>query len=76
MGKWKNTAKGGGKAPSSHSPTPSFHFDEAWDPCDKLQDLEYEVASLEEHYPRWTLLPKCPFDLHNVVDHHQNDPYH
>ena len=48
MGKQKNAAKGGGEAPSSHSPTLSSHLGEAGDPYDAVQDLGDEVASLEE----------------------------
>ena len=48
MGKQKNTAEGGGKAPSSHYPTPLFHMGEAGDLYDAVQDLRDEVASLQE----------------------------
>ena len=47
MGKQKNAPKGVGKAPSGHSPTLSSHLGEAGDPCDVVQDLSNEAASLE-----------------------------
>ena len=48
MGKHKKAAKGGGKAPSSHSPTLLSHVVEVGDPYDSIQDLRDKVASLEE----------------------------
>ena len=61
MGKQKNTAKGEGKALSSHSPTLSSCVGEAGDPCDAAQDLRDEVASLEEALSQVGASSQMPF---------------
>ena len=76
MGKQKNVAKGGGKAPSTYSSTLSSHVGEAGDPCDTVQDLRDKVASLEEALSQMGASCKCPFNLHNIMDCCQNGPYH
>ena len=75
MGKPNNTAKGGRKAPSSHSSTLSSCVGEAEDPYDAIQDLRDEVALLEKHYPRRAPLHKHSFDLHTTMDCCWNGPY-
>ena len=61
MGKSKNTPKGGGEAPGSHSPTLSSHAGEAGDLGDAVQNLSDKVASLEEALSQMGTSPQTPF---------------
>ena len=63
MGKWKNAAKGGGKAPSSNSSTLSSPVGEAGDLGDAIQDLRDEVASLEEALSQMGASSQMPFQF-------------
>ena len=76
MGKHKNTSKGRSNTQKGVSPTPSSHVGEAGNTGNVGHDLRDEVASMRRHYHKWVLLPKCPFALHYVADHHLNDLYH
>ena len=62
MGKQNNAAKAG-KAPSSHSSTPSSLVGEARDPCNTVQDLRDEVASLQEALSQIGTSSQMPFQF-------------
>ena len=63
MGKLNNTAKGGWKAPGSHSPTLSSCVGEAGHTCDVVQDLRDEVALLEEALFHMGTSSQMPFQF-------------
>ena len=74
MGKQNNTAKGGGKAPSNHSPTLLSHVGEAGDQCDAVQDLRDEVASLEEALSQMGTSSQMPFWFMQCDGFHSEQP--
>ena len=61
MGKQKNAAKGGDKAPSSNSSILWSHVGEAGDSGNAVQDLRDEVASLEEALSQMSTSSQTPF---------------
>ena len=83
MGKQKNAVNGGGKTPSSHSPTLSSWVSKAEDPCDAVQDLRDQVASLEAALSQMGTSSQMPFQFtqcngspseQSLLLEHQADP--